>query len=298
MQGAGFRPAPWPWPAQFSDENLNFSAQACECLEFKHRLAALVDGYCPEVMPETHYIDDLNWSMVLSQLADRDDEAVWILKPSLLNNGQHIRIFESWNRLEDHFLSTDRLGGPHVLQRYLVDSDCLDGCKYSLRYFVVIAQGAGAFLYPQGYMNQALEPYPGRDFSKPRAHLTNEHLDDQPTVQQIPTLGHPKAKLWEPSVYRIASAVTQALEQAYPEAYQPSKQPAFAVFGFDFMMDSDHRLWLLEVNHGPCFPSNDEHPLQAALYSGFWPAVVDQFVEPIVRGRAIRAEGGFLSLRA
>ncbi|MGL5741476.1 MAG: hypothetical protein ACRCXC_02450 [Legionella sp.] len=36
--------------------------------------------------------------------------APWILKPSMLNNGQHIHLFHDLNAIEAHFLSSQRMG--------------------------------------------------------------------------------------------------------------------------------------------------------------------------------------------
>jgi tubulin--tyrosine ligase len=58
-------------------------------------------------------------------------------------------------------------------------------------------------------------------------------------------------------------------------------------FGFDLMLDRSHRLWLLEINHGPCFPIEDHHPLQRVLYDEFWRAMLNRFVLPIMHHQAI-----------
>ena len=62
--------------------------------------------------------------------------------------------------------------------------------------------------------------------------------------------------------------------------------------------DRDH-MWLLEANHGPCFPIEPHHPLQETLYQDFWKAVVAQFVLPITTHHAIAKQGtvGFDALR-
>lgn len=311
MKAAGFQSTHWAWRAQFSARNLNFSPVACQCFEYKHKLAQLVHHFCPTVMPETFLIDDLTWSNVLSDLADtyyckdnhlldKVDDLVWILKPALLNNGQHIKIYESLSQIEEHFLRPNHVGGPHVLQRYISNPDLLDNRKYSLRFFVVISQEAGAFLYHDGYLNVALKPYAPEDFSQLSAHLTNEHLHHhEASVIQLLTKDMPNAQLWYSQVRDIAQLVTKSLEHAFPNAYGMKRERTFAIFGFDFMMDSRQKMSLLEINHGPCFPIEDTHPLQKSLYKPFWEAVLQQFVNPIVRKQPINSKGqsGFTSLR-
>lgn len=311
MQAAGLKRTRWNWRAKFTERNLNFAADVCECLEYKHLLAFLMAKHCPKIVPETYILNDYSWSEVLSDLAqdhytvknqykDEIKGLAWILKPSLLNNGQHIKIFTKLSQIEEHMLHPQRLGGPHVLQRYLTNPDLYEGRKYSLRFFVIITREAGAFLYQNGYLNVALAPYSGANFSDLRPHLTNEHLyDNEAAVVQIPTAGHTKYKIWYPKVLHIAKAVTDAVEKEFPHAFLPQKDRTFAVFGFDFMCDDQDNMWLLEVNHGPCFPIESHHPLQEILYEGFWQGMVTQFVLPIVSHRPIAKQGtlGFKGLR-
>lgn len=304
MQTAGLQPTRWAWRAKFTERNLNFSPEVCECLEYKHLLAQLVAKHCPTAMPETYILNDYTWSSVLSDVAqtyyysqsilqDEIDGLVWILKPALLNNGQHIKIFTQLSQIEAYLLQPNHLGGPHVLQRYIPNPSLYEGRKYSLRFFVVITQESGAFLYQQGYLNVALAPYSAVNFSDLSLHVTNEHLNGHtPSIEQVPSSTVPQAVICYSQIYAITQAVTHALEIEFPQAYTSKKDRTFAVFGFDFMLDEQGRTWLLEVNHGPCFPIEQEHPLQSSLYQQFWQDMLAKFVLPIVRQKPITAAAG------
>ncbi|CAN5460159.1 hypothetical protein BH10PSE19_BH10PSE19_08030 [soil metagenome] len=298
LQQQGWRRTHFSWRAHFGEKNLHFNLAAAETLEFKHLLAQLVAQYCPHTMPETYVINDDNWSTILNEIADKYyrqpqqlldhvDDLVWILKPSLLNNGQHIKIFTHLSQLEQHYLQSNRLGGEHVLQRYITHPHLLRGHKYSTRMFVVISNYAGAYLYPAGYVNVALLPYQPDDCTDLNSHLTNEHLsEDEANVIQIPTQEFD----FFPAVYRqIASIVTDivnALQHHFPNAFVETQPRTLAIFGFDFINDEDGRVWLLEANHGPCFPIENNHPLQHYLYADFWQAFISSFVLPIATQQA------------
>lgn len=311
MQAAGLKPTRWAWRAKFTERNLDFAEDACECLEYKHLLAIFLAKYCPKIVPETYILDDYSWSTIVSDLAhdhylvrqryqDEIEGLAWILKPSLLNNGQHIKIFNQLTQIEAHMLHPNRLGGPHVLQRYISNPDLYDGRKYSLRFFVVITREAGAFIYQQGYLNVALAKYSDDNFDDLSTHLTNEHLYKNTTaVVQIPTEGHKKYDIWYPKIKEMVKKVASGLEAEFPSAFLPQKNRTFAVFGFDFMCDDEDNMWLLEVNHGPCFPIEPHHTLQKSLYQQFWQAMVTQFVMPIISHKPIAQKGanGFDSLR-
>jgi tubulin--tyrosine ligase len=280
----------------FSETNFQFHTPAAECLEFKHRLAQLVTEDCPQIMPVTYCIDDHNWQAVLQQIENdfynpKNELAknlVWILKPALLNNGQHIKIFQNLDQLEKHYRSTDRLGGEHVLQHYLLHPHLLkgpkQGHKYSIRMFMVVTNYAGAFLYPEGYFNIALNPYQADDFTDIRSHITNEHLrEDELNVVQTPTRQQPLFQSFYPQIKQILTTLMQGLHKQFPEAFVCHQQRTLAIFGMDFIVDHDERVWLLEANHGPCFPVGDDHPLQLKLYHAFWQALITNFVLPIAK---------------
>ena len=51
-------------------------------------------------------------------------------------------------------------------------------------------------------------------------------------------------------------------------------------FGVDFFIDSEQRVWLIEVNHGPYFPIESDHDLQQSLCEVFWRLRGYNFVMP------------------
>lgn len=288
----GWHKTRFNWLAHFSEKNFQFDQAAAECLEYKHLLAQLVAQYCPQVMPPTYCINDTNWPMVLNQIAEmqqrQNKEFIWILKPALLNNGQHIKIFQNLSQLEQHYSSSKRLGGEHVLQQYVLKPHLLQGPrlghKYSIRMFVVLTNYAGIYLYPKGYFNVGLHPYQTDDFTDMRSHLTNEHLNDhERNVVQIITEQYDLFKPLYPQIKSIISSTVKGLQKKHPQAFINEKQPALALFGFDFLVDHHLQVWLLEANHAPCFPIDDEHPLQGSLYGDFWQAVITSFVIPIAK---------------
>jgi len=300
LEQQGWFSTRYKWLANFSEQNFKFDVIAAECLEFKNFLAQLVQEYCPEVSPPTYCINDRNWSSVLSDIADKYyrkdnilldqvDNLVWILKPAHLNNGRHIKIFQEISQIERHYISSNRLGGEHVLQQYIVHPHLLRGHKYSIRMFVVITNYAGAHIYPHGYFNVAQHPYQPHAFQDLRSHLTNEHLSkDEVNVIQIPSAGFDIFPPLYQQIKMIVSSILNGLKKSYPHAFVCQKNRALAIFGFDFIVDDEMRVWLLEANHGPCFPIEDEHPLQKYLYYDFWQAFIASFVFPIAKRQSLQ----------
>lgn len=293
----GWSPSPLKWLSHFNDQHFAFDSAAAEQLEYKHLLFELVSQSCPDSMPATYYIDDQNWQSVLDRvwnqyyrqgkaISDQVDQLVWILKPSLLNNGQHIKIFQKLSELKQHFINTDRLGGEHVLQQYIINPHLLQGYKYSIRMFLVLSNYAGAYLYPKGYFNIARQRYNKDDFNNLGSHLTNEHLNPfESNIIQVPILNLETFQPIHKQIKKILEPILDSLKRKHPEAFnrEKKKEPALAIFGFDFLVDENMRVWLLEANHGPCFPVQDDHPLQEPLYKEFWKVFIECFVMPIAK---------------
>ncbi len=290
LEEQGWRPAQFGFFSDFKESAFDFHLAAAQTLEFKHGLAQCVGRHCPEVMPVTYILDEEHWPRIIEKIAahPKADEQAWILKPALLNNGQQIHLFSHWRQVQLHYLGTQRLGGPHVIQQYLAPhllKGPESGHKYSVRLFVVLTNEGGAFVYPEGYFNVALEPYQAHWFGDLRSHLTNEHLGtEKATVIQIHS-GQFEA-LFQSAYPRMKAhiqAVLQGVKTEHPAAFRRVKhqKSTLALFGFDFMLDAEERVWLLEANHAPCFPVDPHHRLQRSLYQDFWVAVVSHFVLPI-----------------
>lgn len=269
---------------KINENTFDFDPQLAQTLEFKHHLARLIEHSYPKIMPQTYCINDDNWQNVLQALYYHPITTQWILKPALMNNGQYIKIFNSISALADHYRCANRLGGEHVVQHYLAPDLLRDNRKYSIRNFIVLTNYAGAFHYHEGYFNVALTPY-SHDLSDLQAHLTNEHLkENQANTLQIPGSQFAFYEDIKREIKRISCQVIRALHQHFPDNTRTSI-PQLALFGFDFMRDSNQKLWLLEANHGPCFPVDLNHPLQPYVYQPFWQQFIRCFLYPIATGQ-------------
>lgn len=265
---------------------LQFSPLIGEILEYKHLLATFLQtNQLAHLMPETFFIDDKNWPSVLETMNESfPANSPWILKPSMLNNGQHIHIFSNLNAIEAHFHSSKRMGGPQVLQRYIDKPQLIQGPaaghKFSIRQLVVLATHADSALFPHGYLNIALTPYQYGNYEQLSAHLTNEHLDDNRinVVQRLSS----EMTIYQPyqtEIIAICKLLVKTLKQQYATIWQDSA-PRIACFGFDFMVEAlNEKIWLLEINHGPCFPIEADHPLFKSLYHPFWKQVITHFID-------------------
>ncbi len=270
--------------AIFDDNNLQFDSPACQIIEEKHRLAQFLKQQDLHIAPETWVVDDLNYTKVHQLVSHKNSSRPWILKPSLLNNGEGIVILDTIDALKAHYQQPKRFLGKHVLQAYIDKPHLLDGYKYSLRVFVVLSRKQGAFIYREGYYNICRKAYAFEDYTDLSRHLTNEHLHlgEGPNNQQIPSSLFERFKTIYQDIVSQLKAFFKALVDSKKFTIETvTEYEKLAFCGFDFMLDDKLKLWLIEANHGPCFPKDKNHPLYQCLYFDFWQAIIKAFIEPL-----------------
>jgi tubulin--tyrosine ligase len=281
--------------AIFSDENLTLNDEISKHLEYKHLLAQLVMKHAPSFMPLTYCINDSNYQQILAKIVHEHHivnnvyeknvkDLKWILKPSMLNNADNILLFNNVEELKVHFSNPKRLGGEHVLQRYLSNPDLIDGRKYTFRISAVITNYGGVYLYKQGYVNISAYPFEDDAFKNKKIHITNYVLDGNFShIEQRPT----QAIEDFPQIYlKMCEMVTTILRSVIKEApfyLQPKNVKSFEIFGFDFIRDQNKKLWLLEVNQAPDAPTFEENKLDNILWKDFWQDIINEFVIPIAQ---------------
>lgn len=280
--------------ALFTDKNLILNDEISKNLEYKHLLAALVSRHCKGYMPLTYCINDSNYPEVFAKIIYENYLAngqyqkniqglKWILKPSTLNNGDEIRLFNNIEELKKHYASANRLGGEHVVQQYIAEPDLIDKRKYTFRLPVILTNYAGVFAYQEGYINISAYPFDLEDnFVNRKSHLTNYVLDgDLAHIEQRSTNSLDDFSRSYEQMSSIVTCVIKALVKIAPDYLKPNKLKIFEIFGFDFIKDRKGKIWLLEINQGPDAPTFEDNVLDKILWDNFWKDIVEDFVLPI-----------------
>ena len=167
---------------------------------------------------------------------------------------------------------------PSVIQRYVEDPLCLDGYKFDLRLYVLVTsfKPLEAFIHTDGFARVSTDKYSldRNDVGNKYIHLTNSSIQktnekemnkDNPLSDHTEDSGGSKISLKGPhglwarldkkgydskSVWRnICVLVLKSLVIVDDKmTHQPC---SFEVFGYDVLIDSSLRCWLIEVNASP-----------------------------------------------
>ena len=195
--------------------------------------------------------------------ADAAPEALWIQKPRALSRGRGISMVENPAKVPRH--------REWMVQAYLDRPDLIDGCKYTLRFYVLIAglDPLRVYMYRDGFAKLA-----SRRFTTDRAklgdrfvHLTNP--DVQALNPEVSTSsrnlthgayrallrerGADDAALWRRIRELIAKTAIAARTQValWTGRHAAWSDGCFEHMGFDVLVDRDLKPWLIECNLGP-----------------------------------------------
>jgi tubulin polyglutamylase TTLL5 len=169
---------------------------------------------------------------------------------------------------------------PSVIQSYIRDPLCLDGYKFDLRLYVLVTsfKPLEAFIHTEGFARISTNKYSvdPADLKNNSIHLTNSSIQkqnhqgpssDNPSRDEDATGNFGGSKIALKGPYGLwvrlekrgfdVKAVWRNISQLIVKSLvivddKMRHQPcSFEVFGYDVLIDSDLRCWLLEVNSSP-----------------------------------------------
>eukprot|EP00899_Mesostigma_viride_P008762 jgi/Mesvir1/17888/Mv12960-RA.1 len=212
------------------------------------------------------------------------EPTVYIVKPSAGAMGRGIYLAQA----EEHFRKDD-VTSPTIIQQYVPDPLLIDGRKFDLRIYALVTSvnPLRIFIHEEGLARFAVVPYesPGGDnLETVCMHLTNyainKHCEDFVMDDDISDKGaahsskRSLASLWRTLAERgadvagikagISDIVVKTVLLIQPHLAHmycssvaadllESPSLCFELLGFDILIDSSYKLWLMEVNHSPSF---------------------------------------------
>lgn len=289
----------------------------------KHYLAHTVHHYItkhPESILKTSVPESYQLEVDYAEfLQDALDEAyelrgeieaggkTWILKPSMSDKGQGIRLFKTVDQLQAIFDSfeedeTDDEGGDDdngviisqlrhfVVQEYKASPLLLpayDDKKFHLRVYVVCSGDLTVYVYKNILALFADTAYtiPGDGYEVDMdGHLTNTCLQDEKTALVVPfwklqgLSDTNKAQIFA-EVCKVTGEVFKAATSVDKMNFQPLRN-AVEIFGVDFLVNGDFSVTLLELNSYPDFKQTGDD-LKPLIYELFQ-RVVGEIVAPMI----------------
>ncbi|VDM10772.1 unnamed protein product [Wuchereria bancrofti] len=205
----------------------------------------------------------------------------FIVKPVASSRGNGIFIIQSPEGIP--------LGSPMLVSRYIENPYLVNGYKFDLRLYVLVTSFCPlvAYMYSEGLARFASEKYSNsaKSYEQHFSHLTNYSLNknngkfvrnesaDTEDSGHKWTLGALLRKLQNNGIdtnllmVRVEDVVLKALFSVQGQIAAASKNVihskcCFELFGFDILIDSSLKPWLLEVNLSPSLSCDTPLDLQ------------------------------------
>lgn len=211
---------------------------------------------------------------------------VWIAKSSSGAKGEGIVISRSPDELialVDHQMES------YVVQKYIERPLLLAGDrKFDIRCWVLLDHEYNIHLMKEGVLRTSSEPYDASDLNNVTSHLTNHCIQEEHSSQ----FGK-----YEEGNEMFFDEFNRFLESKYSTTMEDKMLPqiriivkeclmmiqedittehlsyqSFQLFGFDFMVDEDFKVWLIEINGAPACAQR----LLPQLISSLLELVIDQ----------------------
>ncbi|XP_072040892.1 LOW QUALITY PROTEIN: uncharacterized protein [Amphiura filiformis] len=227
-------------------------------------------------------------SYVLDMKADREaffqtfkEGEIWICKPNGMNQGKGIYLVRDLTELRRKYEAKETarktrpsVHGSRLIQRYIPNPLLLNNKKFDVRTYMLIAcTNPFIVLFHTGYLRLACDDY-DHDSTDLHRHLTNQYVQKKhPSYQDMKD-----ETVW--SMERFNDVVNEmAEEKGLPKDWVmgyfhkqmnkimvhcfnavksklDAKLGFFDLLGFDFLIDTDFKIWLIEINVNPALHTN------------------------------------------
>ncbi|CAD7943815.1 unnamed protein product [Amoebophrya sp. A25] len=272
------------------------------------------------ITPVTYSLPQ-EYSMFVEEFKKKSNGKHWIMKPVGKAQGKGIFLFDSlkaisdwkpqeprWSRKADGEHESDRKEvEPYVVQRYIANPLLIGGRKFDLRLYVLVTSWNPlvVYLYRSGFARFSGSRFSMKasDLENNAIHLTNvaiqknqENYDERRGGKW--DLQHLKSYLYtaysresvNQMFYDIQECILRSLFAVQSAII--SDKHCFELYGFDIILASDLKPWLLEVNSSPSLTATtrEDYELKFGLLDDTL-TVLD--LENYFRGQLEDQVGGF-----
>ena len=232
---------------------------------------------------------------------------VWIIKPGENSNrGQGISVCSSIDQIKDIIKDTSpsktNAIRTYIIQKYIEKPFLIHKRKFDFRCYALITSINGViqgYFYSDGYLRTTSCEYNIKDVSNNFIHLTNDaiqkHSEEYGKYEDGNKLSYKdfqryldfycpekKVTFLADILPKIKNLAKDSIQAAYLKIDPNRRLHCMEILGYDFMLDSNLKPWLIEVNTNPCLelsssylsiliPNMVENALRIALDSMFPP---------------------------
>lgn len=225
-------------------------------------------------------------------------ENIWLVKPENWNQGRGIQIFKNLKDIQQFLFSQPTSTGTWVLQKYIEKPFLYKQRKFDVRQWALVTNSFEIYIYKPGYLRTSSNDYNLKSKDN-YVHLTNQCLQNKSDQYQMFEEGNTlsfaefqqyldetdkerKIDIQKHFIERIQDIMIDTFLSARRAMNPSGRQGTFELFGFDFLIDEDYRVWLIEVNSNPYLGMPNEYMKQLLpkMMNDMCKLVLDPIYEP------------------
>jgi hypothetical protein len=222
---------------------------------------------------------------------------LWIVKPTHANRGTGIRMFRSLAAIQAHLAEK---GGTMVVQKYVECPLLLMNRKFDIRCLVFVDVQMNVYMYQDSYVRMSSYTYDTENLEDRSIHLTNYAVQKKTEAasqfeegnnltlddfQRIVREEHPDRSDFDVQrdiVEQYKKLITETFNACKDKLNPFREKHTFEVYGFDFLVDANFKVWLLEVNTNPYIGCSSA--IITRIFTGMLEGVARLTIDPYFPG--------------
>jgi hypothetical protein len=158
-----------------------------------------------------------------------------------------------------------------VIQKYIESPLLIKNRKFDIRVWVLLTHDLKVYFFKEGYLRTSWEDFSlkSEDVWKQFVHLTNnavqKHSDNYGQFEDGNQMSFEEFQNYIDENFadsdisvkdKLANDMKEIVKLTFKSAenmlFVNNKKSSFEIFGYDFIVDSQFKLWLIEINTNPC----------------------------------------------
>ncbi len=284
---------------------------------YKHSPAACAFQYTVHCSMPTSYIvlshyEDAEYQCFLAHFKELESghydkekvppkhcvENTWLIKPAAMNQGRGIQFFKNSLTEMNKFLRSRPPFTHWVVQKYIERPLLYNGRKFDIRMWAFVTWRGELYYYPHGYIRTSSQTY-SLDSKLNYVHLTNNCLQqygdrygafEAGNTLSLQVLADYIKEKYPGNGLNFENHIMARMRDLMIDTYVSAKYDinptrrsnCFELLGFDFLIDEDFRVWLIEVNTNPYLglPNKFIEGLLPKMLNDLFEIVLDPCVAP------------------
>ena len=240
---------------------------------YYQRIGKDVFSYLPLTFLVTSGKNDVQFSNFRDYFHENPEKShnLWIIKPGECTNcGNGIQISSNFQEIEA-IISNSESKHSYIVQKYIEKPLLVHRRKFDIRCYGLCSCFNGhvqGYFYQEGYLRTSSKEFSLKNAGNRFIHLTNDAVQKKsedygkfeggnkmsyPEFQRYLSTNLPiKVDFWSEILPQMRELVRDTYRATHRLLDPKHRKQCFEVLGYDFMIDEQLKVWLIEVNTNPC----------------------------------------------